>query len=171
MSARKVALALALAALISGCGPDMKDLEQKVTDVKSRKSVQIEPIPQVKAYEAISYAAAERRDPFIPQKPEVDETEVVSGGPGPDLNRNKEPLEEFPLDGLRMAGTIQAGGATFALVRAPDGVIHRVTVGNYLGQNYGQIKAIDEAEVQLVETVEDGFGGWTTRPATLALAE
>lgn len=168
---RPAALACLGVLLLTGCDSGMQDLEQRVTEVKSRKSQEIEPIPQVKSYEAVSYLPEERRDPFIPEQQEVDETEIAAGGPGPDLNRNREPLEEFPLDGLRMAGTIQAGGSTFALLRAPDGVIHRVTVGNYAGQNFGQIKSIDEAEVQLVETVEDGFGGWTSRPASLGLAE
>jgi type IV pilus assembly protein PilP len=159
---------LAAGVLLSGCEPQMDDLQQKVAEIKSRKSQQIEPIPAVKHFAAVTYEAGDRRDPFMPQEPEK---ETTTGIAGPDLNRNKEPLEEYPLDALRMVGTMQAGGTTYAMVKAPDGVIHRVAVGNYMGQNYGQIKAITESEIQVAETVDDGFGGWTPRAASVALAE
>ncbi|MGV2481579.1 UNVERIFIED_CONTAM: pilus assembly protein PilP, partial [Salmonella enterica subsp. enterica serovar Weltevreden] len=85
----------------------------------------------------------------------------------PDLSRNKEPLEEFPIDALRMVGTIDTKGVTYALVKAPDGVVHRVTRNDHLGQNYGRIVGISESEVSLVELVPDGFGGWLERAATI----
>jgi type IV pilus assembly protein PilP len=161
--------AVLLSTLLAGCGRGMDDLEQWVAEVKGRKSTQIEPIPQIKQYEAFVYNTEGRRDPFVAVEPE--RTQTAAAGPRPDLNRNKEPLEEFPLDALRMQGTIKTTRATFALVKAPDGVIHRVTVGNHMGQNYGQIKAISESEVALAEIVPDGFGGWVQRPAVLALTE
>lgn len=154
---------------LCACGGGMEDLEQKVAEVKSRKSQQIEPVPQIKQFEPFAYVPGDRRDPFQQAQPEQDGS--VAGGPRPDLNRPREPLEEFPLDALRMQGVIETPAAVFALVKAPDGVIHRVGVGNHMGQNYGQIKAIQESEISLAEIVPDGFGGWVSRPATLALAE
>src|SRR5690606_26232065 len=118
--------------------------------------------------EAFTYQAAGRPDPFA----KLGQTSAASvGGPRPDLNRNKEPLEEFPLDALRMLGTIRTPAGVFALIRAPDNVVHRVTVKNHMGQNYGQIVAIAEAEVSLTELVADGFGGWVQRSASLALTQ
>lgn len=158
-----------IAAALAGCGSGMEDLEQRVAEVKSRKSQQIEPIPQIKQYEAFAYAPGERRDPFQQEQPKSNSS--VAGGPRPDLNRAREPLEEYPLDALRMQGVIETPKSVYALVKAPDGVIHRVAIGNHMGQNYGQIKAIQESEISLAEIVPDGFGGWISRPATLALAE
>lgn len=158
-----------LATALVGCGSGMEDLEQRVAEVKSRKSQQIEPIPQIKQYEAFAYLPGERRDPFQQEQPKSGS--AVAGGPRPDLNRTREPLEEYPLDALRMQGVIETPQAVYALVKAPDGVIHRVSIGNHMGQNYGQIKAIQESEIGLAEIVPDGFGGWISRPATLALAE
>jgi type IV pilus assembly protein PilP len=57
------------------------------------------------------------------------------------------------------------------MVKAPDGVVHRVAVGDHLGQNFGTINKIEPSEIDLTEIVPDGFGGWIERPATLALAE
>ena len=165
--------ALLVASLgLGGCSRSMDDLEAYVAEVKSRKSRQIEPIPQVKQFESFTYVAGDRPDPFLPVEPEQgDDGFLADAGLKPNINRNKEPLEEFPLDGMRMLGTILYEGRVSALIRAPDGIIHRVTRGNHMGQNYGEIVAIDENQVQLSEIVPDGFGGWVKRPAVLALTE
>lgn len=170
MSLLKKLLLVAVALGLSACGGGMDDLVQKIAEVKARKSQAIEPIPQIKQYEAFAYDPGNRRDPFEGAEPSQD-TMSVSTGPRPDINRPKEPLEEFPLDSLRMQGIIQTARSIYALVKAPDGVLHRVSIGDHMGQNYGQIKAIAESEISLAELVPDGFGGWVTRPATLALTE
>jgi type IV pilus assembly protein PilP len=157
--------------LLAGCGRGMGDLESWVAEIKARKTTKIEPIPQMKQFDTFVYQPAGRRDPFAAAKVTAEYEPRADNGLRPDTNRNREPLEEFPLDGLQMQGTIRSGQTTYALVKAPDGVLHRVRVGNHLGQNYGRITAISESEVQLSEIVPDGFGGWTQRPATLALTE
>jgi type IV pilus assembly protein PilP len=86
----------------------------------------------------------------------------------PDLNRSKEPLEEYPLDGLKLVGAVTYKGREYAMVKAPDGVIHRVTIGDHMGQNYGKITKVSEAAVSLSEIIPDGFGGFAERPSTLA---
>lgn len=162
---------LALLAALSACSTDMSDLEVKVAEVKSIKSRAIEPIPQIKQYEAFTYNPADRRDPFAPVVAQRTPSGFDSSGIKPDLNRNKEPLEEFPLDALAMMGVIESQGRTYALIKAPDSVVHRVMVKDHMGQNYGEITAIAESEVTLVEIIPDGFGGWMQRPASLALTQ
>lgn len=161
----------ALCVALGGCGGNMDDLKQRVAGVKAQKSQQIEPIPQIKQFESFAYVPGDRRDPFKKVLPEPGSAPVSGGGPRPDTKRVPEPLEEFPLDSLRMQGIIETPRAVFALVTAPDGVIHRVTIGNHMGHNYGRINAISETAVSLSEIVPDGFGGWKSRPATLALVE
>jgi type IV pilus assembly protein PilP len=168
MGALKKLLLCSTLLLLASCGGGMDDLVSKVAEVKARKAGRIDPLPQIKQYEAFAYDPGNRPDPFsLPEAQDV----AATSGPRPDMDRPKEPLEEFPLDSLRMQGIIQTPSSIYALVLAPDGVLHRVTVGDHLGQNYGQIKAIAESEISLAELVPDGFGGWVTRPATLALAE
>lgn len=160
-------------AALAACSHDMDDLQHYADEVKARKTTQIEPIPQMKQYEAVPYVADERRDPFVAALPER------SGGAGaaassairPDLARNKEPLEEYPLDALRLVGIVTFNSRIYAMVKAPDGVIHRVTNGDHLGQNYGKITKVTEAEVSLSEIIPDGFGGFIERPAALAANE
>jgi type IV pilus assembly protein PilP len=170
MSAARTLLGVAMACLLlAGCDSDMSDLESYVAEIKSRRSTAIEPIPQLKQYEAYVYEIGDRRDPFTRVDPQ--QAAPINSGPGPDLNRNREPLEEFPIDALRMVGTISTPKGVFALVKAPDNVIHRVTIKDHLGQNYGQITAINESEISLLELVPDGFGAWVQRPASLALTQ
>lgn len=173
MSAARLLL-LGLAFLATGCAQDMSDLEDYALEVKSRTSKNIEPIPQPKPYEPFAYEPGERRDPFAPVLQSRDAALAAGGGAGairPDVNRPKEPLEEFPLDALRMVGTITMQQRAYALIRAPDAVVHRVSVGDHLGQNYGKITGISETEVVLMEIIPDGLGGYIQRPAAVALTQ
>jgi len=171
MSRRISGLVMGLAATLalSACSSGMDDLEQYVAQVKARKTTQIDPIRQIKPYQAFAYVAGDRRDPFVPTQPERDKSS--SSALAPDMNRNKEPLEEFPLDALKLVGVVTYKGVVMAMVKAPDSVIHRVKVGDHMGQNFGKIDKITEADVTLTEIVPDGFGGFTERPASLAAAD
>jgi type IV pilus assembly protein PilP len=173
MSRAARAALLALCAVLGACGPGLSDLQDYVAQVKARKTTQIEPIPQMKPYEPFAYVAGERRDPFVPMQSERDRNAQAAAGGGvrPDLTRNKEALEDFPLDALQMVGVVSYQNVLYALVKAPDAVIHRVTAGNHMGQNFGRIDKISENQISLTEIVPDGFGGYSERPASLALAE
>jgi type IV pilus assembly protein PilP len=171
-TARLLLIVAALA--LAGCAQDMNDLIAYANEVKSRTSKNIEPIPQPKPYEPHTYEPKERRDPFLPILQSRDAALAAAGGAGaiqPDLTRPKEPLEEFPLDALRMVGTITMQQRVYALIRAPDAVVHRISVGDHLGQNYGKITGISETEVVLMEIIPDGLGGWIRRPASVALTQ
>ncbi|GIX34553.1 MAG: fimbrial protein [Lysobacteraceae bacterium] len=159
---------LVLAVLLAGCTPGTADLEAYVAEVKARPGPPLEPLPVMKQFETFEYKAFDLRDPFsLPKQNE----RTTAQGPRPDPDRRKEYLESFPLDGLNMVGTLGAGKDMVALVVDPENVVHRVTVGNYLGQNEGRVTAISETEIQLTELVPDGAGGWLERQATIALDE
>ena len=52
----------------------------------------------------------------------------------PDSKRNREFLEQYSLDTLKMVGTLRLSGHMFGLVQTKDGLVHRVIVGNHIGQ-------------------------------------
>jgi type IV pilus assembly protein PilP len=167
-------LLIGLAVIAAGCAQDMSDLEDYALEVKARTSKNIEPIPQPKPYEPFVYEPGDRRDPFLAILQSREAALAGAGGAGaikPDFDRPKEPLEEFPLDSLRMVGTITMQQRAYALVRAPDSVVHRVSVGDHVGQNYGKITGISETEVVLMEIIPDGLGGYIQRPASVALTQ
>lgn len=163
--------ALLALALVTGCGNDMSDLKSYVAKIKARKSSDIEPIPEIRPYEPFAYKPDDRRQPFTPITQDQGPPEHSNSQISPNFGRNREPLEEFPLDALRMAGTLKIAGTTYALVKAPDGIVHRVTVGDHMGQNFGQIVAIDDTRIKLIEIVPDGLGGYMKRSASIAQSE
>lgn len=152
--------------LLSGCTRSSDDLVARVEAIKQEPGEPLDPIPVMQTFETFVYAADNLRDPFTPS---VDEEDSGTSGPRPDPNRARETLESFPLDTLDMVGTIGAGKALTALIKDPDGVVHRLQPGKYLGQNYGQIIQVFEDRVELVELISNGSGGWTERPASIAL--
>jgi type IV pilus assembly protein PilP len=130
----------------------------------------IPPLPDVRPYEPFTYEAFNLVDPFKPRKIEPPKN-AAAGGIQPDLARRKEPLEAYPLENLRMVGTLQQEKATYALVKSPDNNLFRVKSGNYLGQNFGLILEISESTIKLKEIVQDSGGDWAERISTLTLAE
>jgi len=162
-------LALSAAGL-SGCGRDMSDLEAYIAEVNARPGGRIEPLPVIRPYESFTYAAYDMRSPFVPDKP-LAQAKDRSGGLRPDARRTREFLEQFPLDTLEMVGTLTLGGQYYGLLQTSDNLVHRVQVGNYVGQNDGRIVGIDDKEIRVVEIVPDGIGGYIERPATLGLGE
>lgn len=163
-------LLLALPLVLSACGEGAySDLDQFIKDSGKDLRGKIDPLPEVKPYEHYAYNAFDIPDPFKPRK-----TEPIKGGGGglqPDLNRRKEALESFPLESLKMVGTLQQNKAIFALVRAPDSTLHKVKTGAYMGQNFGLITEVSESEVKLKEIVQDSIGDWAERISTLLLED
>jgi len=160
------AMPLLVLALVAGCSSRDADLERFIAQTKQEQPGGVEPLPEIRPHESFTYAAQHLRSPFVP------------GGSGenslsvrPNSNRNREHLEQFTLDSLKMKGTLNIGGRAYALVQSRDGMVHRVQGGNYLGQNEGRIVAVEPSRITLTEIVSDGLGGYMERPATLSLAE
>ncbi|MCI0399761.1 MAG: pilus assembly protein PilP [Gammaproteobacteria bacterium] len=165
--------------MTAGCvSRDMSDLEDWVEEVKARPGGRLEPLPEIKPYEAYTYQSSGARDPFVPfyEKPlEQIASELASGQNNKYIdeikNRNREELEQFELDSLRMVGLLEDTNEHWGIVLDPDGTIHRVKVGNYLGRNIGKITNIYEDRIELREIIQDSQGRWTEREAALALVE
>ena len=168
----RVALLAMLVGLLGACTGNQDDLNRYIAEVKARPATPIPPIPPVRTYTPYKYEGLMGRDPFRQSTSEGADQVASSGsstGPRPDLQRPKEYLERFELDTLTMVGTFSKGTSEWALIEDPDGVVHRVAVGNYLGKNYGKVTAISDDEVQLSEFIADGAGGWLVRDASMAL--
>jgi type IV pilus assembly protein PilP len=153
---------------LSACSSADDDLSRFIEDTKKEPGGRVEPLPEVKPYETFTYAAAELRSPFLPSSPG---SGAGAGGLRPDSKRNREFLEQFSLDTLKMVGTLKLSGRVYGLVRTKDGLVHRVSAGNYLGQADGKITDINPSKITLIEIVPDGLGGYMERPAGLALNE
>lgn len=169
--------------LLTSCiSDDMSELENQVNEIMSRKGGRIEPLPEIKPYEAYAYQSgkAEAKNPFklfyARQEQKLEEDIAEDDGLTEEMlreikNRNKEELEQFTLDSLRMVGTLDNENNQWAIISDPNGTIHRVKVGNYMGQNIGKIINIYEDKIELREIVQDDRGRWDERQAALILVE
>ena len=171
----KITMVIMATLIISACsGDSLSDLRAFVDAEKAKPGGRVAPIPEVKPFESFAYRSAGRKSPFEPWSTNIGVAKASNGAKGglqPDTNRRREVLESFPLDTLRMVGTLTRGKTQWAIIKAPDGLVYRVTVNNYIGQNYGRITKISNNKVELAEIVPDGLGGWQERQASLVIAD
>lgn len=185
-TAIRVVSLLVAALVVAGCAQrDMTDLQQFVETTKRTTPVKKpDPPPEIKPYTPFAYTAQGVKDPFIvapfAQEEELELTQALAAqqsssytGVRPDPNRVREELEKYSLGSLKMMGTFRMGGNNelWALILAPDGVVHRVQNNNYLGTNHGKIVDITEQRLDLREIVPDGPGRWQERDAFLSLTQ
>jgi len=166
---RKLAAGLVIGcALVSlvGCGAGTQELKRELDEKKKRPGGRLDPLPELKPYESFIYDPNGLRSPFTPSAPVAS----AAGGLRPDQRRNREFLEGFSLDTLRMVGTLKLSGHFYGLVQTKDGLVHRVLPGNFIGQNDGKVTGISDNRITVVEIVPDGLGGYMERPAALSLA-
>jgi type IV pilus assembly protein PilP len=161
--------ALGLALALAACGSGDRELQAYIDSVKARPGAPIDPLPEVRPPPSFVYEASDRRSPFVPDAPE--RVAGQAAGLGPDQNRPREFLEQEPLDALTMVGTLRDTRGDFGLIQDSEGRVHRVTVGNYMGQNHGRIMSISDSEIVLDEIVADGLGGYVNRPASIGLSD
>ena len=157
-----------LSGVMTACSSADDELSRFIEDTKKEPGGRVEPLPEVRPYETFVYAAADMRSPFLPGG---SGSSSGAGGLRPDSKRNREFLEQFSLDTLKMVGTLKLGGRMYGLVQTKDALVHRVSDGNYLGQADGKITEITPAKIALTEIVPDGLGGYMERPAALGLNE
>ncbi|MFQ5760042.1 MAG: pilus assembly protein PilP [Acidiferrobacterales bacterium] len=147
----------------------MDDLRDWVAKERKGRKPRVEPLPEIKTQESFVYSAHTMVDPFAPFNLKAKDTITSKLCPG--CNRRKEPLEDYPLDALRMVGTLSRGNQSWAVVQAPDGAVHRAKIGDHMGQNFGMVTNITEQSVNLVELIQNPLGDWIEREANLAIAE
>ena len=173
----KLKLVILISLTLSGCNQGIGDLQQFVNKTKAKPPGRVEPIPPFIPYQNFEYTTQSLRDPFKTvdfRRPEQQEEGVINDtgtGPRPNIDRVREPLEDFPLDTLRFKGTVTQKGIKWGLVFAPDNTIHRVLEGNYVGQNHGRIITLTDGLIDLTEIVPDGLGNYIERSAAIALIE
>ena len=154
--------------LLSACSKDNSDLYAFIEQTKNTSVGSVQPLPQFKPYESFTYTAGELRDPFVANV-ELEQQQNVAGGPSPNKQRPRQPLEAFPLDTLAMVGILEQQDNQWALIKDPQNVVHRVQLGNYMGRNEGRVVEITESNIRLIEIVPDGIGGYVEREAAIAI--
>ena len=167
--------------VLGGCvSTDTSDLHDYIAEILLRPGGRIEPLPEIKPYEAYAYQSAgqDARDPFkLFYQPDED---LLADDQGAGLtkemedeikHRNKEELEQYELDSLRMVGTMDNGDTNWGIIQDPGGAVHRIRVGNYMGRNIGKVLNVFEDRIEVREIVRNSQGRWEERQAAIALVE
>jgi len=168
---------LAVLLALGGCGSDGQDeLRAWMAQLRATTKPRALQITEPKQFVPTDYPANSGADPFSPQKL----TQALRRDSGqsaanmaliaPEMARRREPLEAYPLDSMRMVGSLNKEGIPTALISV-DKLLYQVRVGDHLGQNYGKVMAINETGVQLREIVQDATGDWVERTTKLDLQE
>lgn len=170
---RALLVPLIAVSLLAGCGDDVSDLQQFITDTKANYKGQVEPMPEVKPFQHEAYVASELRSPFVAPQPEliVDNVDPARDCLTPDANRVKEPLESYALDDLQMRGTVGDAQGLWALITTEDGALYRVRAGYHIGMYHGLITQVRRDGLDLIELVPDGSGCWIERYSELPLLQ
>lgn len=171
---RRWSLAVPLLALVlSACGGEQQELQEWMDQQQREVKPSVQPLDAPKKFDPQSYLAITGMDPFSQQKLTValkQEARQPNSLLASEINRRREPLEAYPLDGMSMVGTMVKKGRTYALLRV-DNLLYQVKVGDYVGQNYGKITKVTESDVAVREIVQDAAGEWVERPGSLQLQE
>ena len=167
-AARLISAILLAGYAAAGCSGGQSDLQRWIEETKKKPGGRIQALPEVKPYESFVYSAANLRSPFQPVGPSLGGNQASLR---PSSRRNREFLEGFSLDTLKMVGTFKVRGNFYGLVQSKDGLVHKVQPGNYLGQNDGKVTEITASKISLIEIIPDGLGGYIERPASLALTD
>lgn len=177
----RITLPLPIILVLGGCvSTDRTDLQMEIDALKARPGSLPDPIPEIKPYEAYAYQSGEKdlRDPF--QSFYRETAEIAELDPNAGLskemerelrNRNREELEQYELDSLRMVGIMNNKGNNWGVIMDPDRTVHRVKVGNYMGRNVGKVVNIFEDRIELREIFKNSQGRWEERQASIALVE
>ena len=159
-----------LALCVSACSSssDQQDLRDFMAEAKRRPQGQIDPLPPFQPYQPFAYSAMTLRSPF--ERPAPVEKETKGGRTvEPDLTREKEYLEGFNIVSLNMVGTLSKAGKMWALIDDGQGKVTPVTIGNYMGKNFGKIISTEKTQLEVMEIIADGSNGWVERPRIIKL--
>lgn len=167
---KRLAVMLLSVSLFACSGDEHGDLREWMVEASKGVKGSIPPLPEVTPYEAVPYDAGNLIDPFKASKIAPEQRKAEGSGAQPDFNRVREPLESYPLESLKYVGVIVKKKVGYAIIQT-DASLFQVRIGNYMGQNFGVITKISEAEVSLRELVQDSAGDWVERVSTLLLQE
>ncbi|MDR2881388.1 MAG: pilus assembly protein PilP [Azoarcus sp.] len=174
MNTHKGALAVMVVGcgfLLAGCANDQEDIQKWMREQAVGMRGAVKPLPEIKIFPVVDFDAVNDLEPFNlariePAKPEKRRVD----DPRLDPDRQREPLESYPLESLKMVGVLGKGKSVHALIQA-DKALYQVRVGNFMGRNYGKVVAISQDSLELQELVEDLNEGWIEKITTVQLQE
>ena len=112
--ARVLGIGVLASLIAAGCSGGQSDLQKWIETTKKKPGGRLQALPEVKPYETFVYGAGNMRSPFQPQGASA----VGGASLRPSTRRNREFLEGFSLDTLKMVGTFKVGTSFYGLVQS-----------------------------------------------------
>jgi type IV pilus assembly protein PilP len=169
----KIAFAVAAVCgiLLAGCANEQDDIQLWMNQQTAGMRGVVKPLPEIKIFPVVDYIIMDDLEPFNiariePAKPE----KLRINDPRLDPDRQREPLEAYPLESLKMVGILAQKKGIHALIEA-DKALYQVHIGNFMGRNFGKVTAITSDTMEIQELVEDPNAGWVERTNSLQLQE
>ena len=163
---KRTLLALLTITALAGCTAEDDDIDAflKNPGVSPKR---IEKLATTKQFPSVQYSRALIRDPFIAKL-----TVAPSNAAEPPVKASeRQPLEMFSLESLAMVGMVHIDGKPYALIKDPEAQVHRVTLGQRLGQNYGKVIQFTKNGVQLKESIQNNTGAWVEIDSSMPYQE
>ena len=148
---------------LAGCssGPE-QSIKIFVENTKKQIPDPITPLPELSLAKVMTYDAGHLRSPFEPATTSLLDKPTFS-------ERPKALLEHYPLDSLRMVGTLARKNRMSALIRDRSGWVHQVHVNDRIGQHLGKVVSITENSIEVIEWIVDNKGSWMERRVPINL--
>jgi type IV pilus assembly protein PilP len=164
-------MVLGCGVLLAGCEGEQEDIPKWMNGQAADMHGAVKPLPEIRIFSVVDYAALAGLEPFNtariePAKPEKRRMDDPRLNP----DRQREPLEAYPLETLKMVGILGKGKSVNALIQA-EKALYQIRVGNFMGRDYGKVIAINQDSLELQELVEDLNEGWIERITTVRLQE
>lgn len=167
---RNACYPLVLSLLLAACGSDeYSDIKEWMAEESKGIKSNVQMPPPLVTPPIVSYAAKALESPFAPDKIKSKESGPMDKS-SPAAGRAMEYLEGFPLEAMRLIGTVNYRDRMYGIIQTPEKPKH-VTVGNYIGPNYGKIVEISKTQMRISETVRDANDLWVQREKILYLQQ
>ena len=165
-------LSLSIFVIISGCAPELNDLQAYTESVKSRAQPSVEPYIKFETQPPFVYSAGSLPSPFKQPKemPEVVSQTRVENCLQPDFQRPKQALESYGLDALALTGSFTVKGQKWALIKSNDGALHKVKKKSRIGLFHGSVSQIDAESITIEQLLPDGAGCWQRKTTIMTTA-
>lgn len=170
MNHLKITFALLCGFVLIGCDSRIDYVNNEMAAIRAQAPLAIEPAPVFTPVPNYHYAAHPLRSPFIPTSLAIELKRMDGKRVFPNMARQLQPLESYPLEALNMKGSMRGGeGDVVAFIQTPDKEVERIQVGSYMGMNHGRVVKITPLQIDLVEIIPDGREGYVERPRSLVL--
>lgn len=162
MGYKKGLLVLLAFLLLTACEKKdkMAELKQKMAETKSKIVARQAALPQLEKVKSTNYQSEHLISPFILKR-------LANNNANGDA---AAPLRQFPLTELKYLGIISHPTAVWAVIGTPDQRVYRVTVGDKIGSEGGQIQTIANSKITVAIPMSSEGKGIVIRELMLSNA-